>query len=160
MITLRRIRRVVRHTISRRRHAIRHGYRSGLEEKISRQIEEAGLVVLYETDKISYLVPERKSVYTPDFKLPKPNGEFFFVETKGIFSVQDRTKHLLIRHQHPHIDIRFVFSNQNQKIYKGSPTSYGDWCAKHGFQYANRTIPDHWLEEGESVDELDTTETK
>tara|TARA_B100001057_G_scaffold35947_1_gene32526 strand:+ start:7571 stop:8011 length:441 start_codon:yes stop_codon:yes gene_type:complete len=140
-------------TISkRRRHAIALGFRSGLEETISNQIKDAGLAVSYEEDKINYVWPERSSVYTPDFKLPKVGG-FFLVETKGRFSVDDRQKHLLIKQQHPHIDIRFVFSNQNQRIYKNSPTRYCDWCDKHGFLYAHKRIPDEWLQEGANDNE-------
>lgn len=136
-------------TISKtRRNAILKGYRSGLEEKLSRQIEEAGLPVLYEQDKIAYIWPEREAKYTPDFRLPGKDGKSFFVESKGIWTVEDRSKHLLIQQQHPEIDIRFVFSNQNARLYKGSPTSYAQWCDKHGFLYANKTIPDEWLNEG------------
>ena len=137
-------------TISkRRRHAILNGYRSGLEETLSRQIAEAGLPVVYEPkdDKVSYTWPERQSTYLPDFKLPKPGG-FWFLEGKGIFDVQTRQKHLLLKEQHPDLDVRFVFSNMNAKIYKGSPTTYAQWCEKHGFLYANRTIPPEWLQEG------------
>jgi hypothetical protein len=86
------------------------------------------------------------SRYTPDFLIPTKNG-FFFVETKGRFVPADRQKHLLIKKQFPEKDIRFVFSNQNQKLYKGSKTSYAMWCDKHGFTYANKTIPDAWLNE-------------
>ena len=135
-------------TISKRKHAIAKGYRSGLEEKLSRQIENAGLPVLYEQDKIAYIWPERAAKYTPDFKLPKGNGQTFFIESKGIWTVEDRSKHLHIKQQHPDIDIRFVFSNQNARLYKGSPTTYAQWCDKHGFLYAHKTIPDAWLEEG------------
>lgn len=144
-------------TISRRRRAYLKGYRSGLEEYIAKQIEEAGKPVLYEQpeDKITYTVPERQATYSPDFKLPKKGG-FFFCETKGIFDVQDRQKHLHIQAQHPDIDIRFVFSNQNQKIYKGSPTTYAMWCEKHGFRFSNKTIPDEWLTEGDNQNESDT----
>jgi len=140
-------------TISkRRRHAIANGYRSGLEETISRQIADAGLPVSYEEDKIEYVWPERTSKYTPDFKLPKKGG-FFFVETKGRWTVDDRQKHLLIKEQHPDIDIRFVFSNQNAPLYKGSPNRYCDWCEKHGFRYAHKTIPPEWLQEGANDNE-------
>jgi len=140
-------------TISkRRRHAIANGYRSGLEETISRQIADAGLPVSYEEDKIEYVWPERTSKYTPDFKLPKQGG-FFFVETKGRWTVDDRQKHLLIKEQHPDLDIRFVFSNQNAPLYKGSPNRYCDWCDKHGFVYANKTIPPEWLQEGANDNE-------
>jgi len=128
------------------RTAIRLGFRSGLEKRISEQIIQAGIKLQYETDKISYTVPARQARYTPDFKLPKPGG-FFFVETKGIWAVQDRQKHLLIKDQFPDLDIRFVFSNENAKLYKGSPTSYAMYCQKHGFQYAQKVIPEDWLEE-------------
>ena len=141
----------VKHTISKlRKRAIKNGYRSGLEDSVSRQIEDAGLTVQYEQDKISYLWPERSSTYRPDFKLPKPGG-FFYVETKGRWLVDDRQKHLLIRDQHPDLDIRFVFSNQNARLYKGSPTTYAQWCDKHGFEYANKSIPTEWLTEGEDA---------
>lgn len=122
----------------------RLGFRSGLEERVSQQITKAGLELLYETDKIGYVVPARDARYTPDFKLPKPGG-FFYVETKGIWTVQDRAKHLLIQKQFPDLDIRFVFSNQNAKLYKGSPTSYALYCEKHNFRYANKVIPEAWL---------------
>ena len=142
-------------TISkRRRHSIANGYRSGLEETISRQIADAGLPVVYEPkdDKASYTWPERQSTYLPDFKLPKQGG-FFFVETKGRWTVDDRQKHLLIKEQHPDLDVRFVFSNQNAPLYKGSPNRYCDWCEKHGFVYANKTIPPEWLQEGANDNE-------
>lgn len=122
----------------------RLGFRSGLEDRVSKQITEAGLKLLYETDKVNYVVPARDAKYTPDFKLPKKGG-FFYVETKGIWTVQDRAKHLLIQKQHPDLDIRFVFSNQNAKLYKGSPTSYASYCEKHNFRYANKVIPEAWL---------------
>ena len=129
----------------------RLGFRSGLEDRVSKQITEAGLKLLYETDKVNYVVPARDARYTPDFKLPKKGG-FFYVETKGIWTVQDRAKHLLIQKQHPDLDIRFVFSNQNAKLYKGSPTSYASYCEKHNFRYANKVIPEAWLLEAKESD--------
>ena len=74
----------------------RLGFRSGLEDRVSHQITEAGLELLYETDKIGYVVPARDAKYTPDFKLPKKGG-FFYIETKGLWTVQDRARHLLIQ---------------------------------------------------------------
>lgn len=124
----------------------RLGFRSGLEDRVSQQITQAGIELLYETDKVGYVVPSRNAKYTPDFKLPKEGG-FFYVETKGIWTVQDRAKHLLIQKQHPDLDIRFVFSNQNAKLYKGSPTSYSLYCEKQNFRYAHKVIPEAWLEE-------------
>jgi hypothetical protein len=119
------------------------GFRSGLEEATGEQIASAGLdpKAIYESVKIEYVKPSRKSKYTPDW--PLPNG--IIVETKGRFEVADRQKHLLIKEQHPHLDIRFVFSNPNTRIRKGSPTTYADWCEKHGFLYAAKRIPEEWL---------------
>jgi len=140
-------------TTSRRRHGIAHGYRSGLEEKVSRQIAEAGLIVEYETDKVEYTWPERQSKYTPDFKLPKQGGDTYYVETKGLWTTEDRQKWHLLHEQHPEIDFRLVFSNQNAKLYKGSPTTYAAYCEKHNFTYANKTIPEEWLNEANEPEE-------
>lgn len=126
--------------------AFKLGFRSGLEKRVGDQIIEAGIKLKFETDKIQYTVPARQAKYTPDFKLPKPGG-FFFVETKGLWTVESRQKHLLIQQQFPDIDIRFVFSNQNARLYKGSPTTYAMYCEKHGFRYASKLIPDDWLTE-------------
>ena len=136
-----------RQTVSKRQRGIKHGYRSGLEDIAAGQIKAAGFEVVYETDKILYVIPESNHKYTPDFKLPKKDGGFFYVETKGIWNVKDRQKHVLIRKQHPEIDIRFVFSNCNTKLYKGSKTTYASFCDKQGFVYAHKTIPDEWLRE-------------
>ena len=125
---------------------IKYGYRSGLEKQIATQIKKNKLPVIYESDKIPFEIPSRGSKYCPDFKLPKKDG-FFYVETKGQFLTADRQKHILIKEQHPEIDIRFVFSNQNAKLYKGSKTTYASWCTKNGFQFAHRWIPQDWLEE-------------
>lgn len=128
------------------------GYKSGLEEQIARQIAEAGLPVAYETEKLDYIWPERPAKYTPDFWLPSQGGGFF-IETKGRWDVADRQKHLLIRDQCPDVEVRFVFSNANAKLYRGSPTTYGQFCEKHGIKYAHKTIPSEWLEEGENDNE-------
>lgn len=118
------------------------GFRSGLEDVIGQQIKSVtGSDPEYEKLKIEYVKPSRKSKYTPDFELP--NG--VIVETKGRFETADRQKHILVKEQHPHLDIRFVFSNSRQRIRKGSPTRYCDWCDKHGFKYADKRIPEDWF---------------
>jgi hypothetical protein len=127
---------------------LKHGFRSGLEDTIAKQIETANIPLIYEQERVAYIVPARPAKYTPDFKLPKQGG-FFYVETKGRWVTADRQKHLLIKKQHPDLDIRFVFSNQNAKLYKGSPTTYAAYCDKHGFKYAHKVIPDEWLREGD-----------
>lgn len=129
-------------------HGIKHGYRSGLEDKISKQLNESGVSFEYETLKIQYEVNETRR-YTPDFILP--NG--IIIETKGRFVAADRKKHLLIQQQHSELDIRFVFSNSRAKLSKGAKSTYGEWCEKHGFLYADKQIPEEWLEERSSGNE-------
>ena len=125
------------------RNAIKNGYRSGLEVKVSEQLTKSGVKFEYEKLKIKYSVNELRT-YTPDFVILS-NG--IIVETKGRFVAADRKKHLLIQKQEPFLDIRFVFSNSKAKINKGSPTSYADWCDKHGFMWADKFIPEEWLHE-------------
>lgn len=123
--------------------ALKAGYRSGLEEVVSKDLSASGVEAEYEQHKIHFTHPPRPARYTPDFVLP--NG--IIIETKGRFVVADRKKHLIIQEQHPHLDIRFVFSNSNNRISKGSKTTYAAWCEKHGFQYADKLIPEEWKKE-------------
>jgi len=127
-------------TSERRRHAIKNGYRSGLEDDIAKDLKDRGVKFEYEKLKVQWQLLENKT-YTPDFKLP--NG--IIIESKGRFVQADRKKHLIIQDQHPFLDIRFVFSNSKAKLYKGAKSTYGDWCNKHGFLYADKRIPDEWL---------------
>lgn len=69
------------------------------------------------------------------------------VETKGLFDTADRQKMILVKAQHPDIDIRMVFSNAQARIAKKSKTSYAMWCDRQGYQWAHRSIPKEWLEE-------------
>jgi hypothetical protein len=116
-------------------------FRSGLEKHIADALKALGIKYKYETLKISYTRPASPHKYTPDFILP--NG--IIVEAKGLFSSADRKKHMLVQEQHPHLDIRFVFSSSKKKLYKGSKTTYADWCHRHGFLYADKEIPKEWL---------------
>ena len=127
-------------TSTRRLHAIKNGYRSGLEDDISEQLRKLDVPFKYEELKIKYQVNEVRT-YTPDFELP--NG--IIIESKGRFVSADRKKHLKVKEQYPKLDIRFVFSNSRGKINKGSKTTYAMWCDKYGFKYADKEIPEKWL---------------
>lgn len=116
-------------------------YRSGLEKRIAEELNLSGVKFKYETLKISYTKPATPHKYTPDFILP--NG--IIIEAKGLFSSADRKKHILVKEQHPDLDIRFVFSNSRKKLYKGSDTLYADWCNRHGFLFADKEIPSDWI---------------
>ena len=126
---------------------ISKGFRSGLEERIAQELTESGVGFTYEEEVIEYIKPARTSKYTPDFVLE--NG--IIIETKGRFLTEDRQKHLLVKKQHPHLDIRFVFNRSKTKISKQSKTTYADWCEKNGFLYADVSIPEAWLKESKHV---------
>ena len=125
-----------------RRDAIKHGYRSGLEFKISMALDTINNNYDYESIKIEWEDLSYRT-YTPDFILN--NG--IIIETKGRFLTTDRRKHLCIKKQHPKLDIRFVFTNSRSKLSKGAKSTYAEWCIKHGFRYYDRIIPEDWLKE-------------
>jgi len=122
--------------------ARKHGYRSGLEHKISIYLDELKQNYGYASIKIEWEDLAYRT-YTPDFILN--NG--IIIETKGRFLTADRRKHLAIKKQHPRLDIRFVFTNSRAKLRKGAKSSYAEWCIKYGFLYYDRIIPEDWLKE-------------
>ncbi len=128
---------------SARRVALKNGFRSGLEHKLAEYLTVVCKTTFdYETIKIEWEDLSYRT-YTPDFILN--NG--IIIETKGRFLPSDRRKHLAIKKQHPKLDIRFVFTNSKSKLYKGSKTTYAQWCIKNKFLYFDRIIPQEWLKE-------------
>jgi len=129
--------------LSTRQRALKAGYRSGLEEQTAKMLTKKKIKYTYEETKIKW-EDFKIRTYTPDFVLH--NG--IIVETKGRFTAADRRKHLEIKRQYSNEhDIRFVFSNSRAKLYKGAKSSYGDWCTKNGFLYADKEIPEEWINE-------------
>jgi len=120
-----------------------NGYRSGFENKVASALSEQKVNFKYEVTQIEYIRPQTNHKYTVDFTLP--NG--ILIETKGRWTLEDRKKHLLIKKQHPKLDIRFVFQNPNGKIRKGSKTTYSDFCEKYDIPWADKFIPESWLNE-------------
>lgn len=114
--------------------------RSGLEERVAAQLDEEGVEYEYEKVKLPYQI---EHTYNPDFNAK--NG--IIIECKGLFTSEDRSKHLAVKKQHPGIDVRFVFSRSNSPLYKGSKSTYAMWCQKHGYPYADKLIPAEWLAE-------------
>ena len=129
-------------------------FRSGFEEKLAKEIEDAGLPVKYETLRPQLRLAGEEQHLLPDFEITTAGGKHFLIEAKGYFDTQARNKMILVRQQHPDLDIRLVFQNANSPIYRGSPTSYRAWAERHGFPYAHKSIPPEWLtEEGDVSDE-------
>ena len=131
-----------------RQAAYKYGYRSGLELKVADQIKEAKYPVKYETETLQYIVPQKNSKYTPDFIFTKKNGKTMYIETKGRGTSTDRQKMKHILASNPGIDLRMVFQNPNQKISKGSKTTYEMYANKLGIEHVSKKdIPMEWLKE-------------
>jgi len=104
-------------------------YRSGLEKKVREYLDNSGIIYGYEAQKITYTVPMIHKSYTPDFVFIKKDGNKMYIETKGYWDNEDRKKHFFIKESNPNVDLRFIFSNPNTKIRKGSSTTYADVCS-------------------------------
>ena len=112
-------------------------YKSRLEEKMARQIARlSGERDTYERTSIQYKIPRR---YVPDFTV---GG--MFIEVKGYFRPEDRTKMRCVKADNPEADIRMVFAADN-KISSRSSMRYSDWCEKYGFPYAVGEVPREWF---------------
>lgn len=122
--------------------ALKKGFRSGLEHQVSNALRELGADYDYEPKDRQLPYQPKPRHYLPDFVLP--NG--VILEAKGRLTQADRVKHLLLKEQHPDIDIRFVFKVDN-KLSASSKTRYSEWCDKHGFLYCfvDEGIPKEWL---------------
>ena len=116
------------------------GYRSKFELRLATYLANNKIKFEYEKDKFKYLPKIR--TYNPDFYIPETN---IYIEAKGEFTTADRVKMVLVQQQHKELDIRMVFMNAKNKIYKGSKTTYADWRDKHDYKWANGTIPADWL---------------
>ena len=118
-------------------------YKSQLEVDTAKHLKENKIKARYEKKRLPYLWIEEKH-YIPDFFLS--NG--VILECKGRFTLSDRKKMLFIKEQYPDMDIRFVFSNPKQKLWKKGKMTYGRWCEKNGYLYckAAEGIPADWLQ--------------
>lgn len=129
--------------LSQHEAALKHGFRSGLEEEVAAFLRQEGVVFAYEEMVLSYVKPEKKHRYTPDFVLH--NG--IVIETKGRWLTADRQKMALIKAQYPALDIRMCFNNPNARISKGSPTTYAMICQKLAIPFCAKKPPVSWLRE-------------
>jgi hypothetical protein len=127
-------------------------FRSSPEEKVAAQLTAAGVAYDYEGVKVPYTVPARDANYIADFPC---NGTNIILEVKGHFggkvdmkkrSAENRQKMILLKAQHPELDIRLVFDRASTKIYPGSKTTNAEWASDHGFMWADKsTVPPAWI---------------
>lgn len=128
------------------------GFRSKFEFILDDQLKKMGADFAYEgpSNTIYYVEPAKVKRYVADFLLS--NG--IIIEAKGYFDAEDRKKHLLIREQHPELDIRIIFMNSKTKLNKKSPTTYAMWCEKNGIEYADLDVPESWVKWAKDPEEL------
>ena len=100
--------------------------------------------VEYESTKLRYVVPVRNGFYLPDFVITFPDGRIRFIEAKGYFRAQDRTKMKLVKEANPDLDIRLLFVRDN-KIHKDGKLTYSGWAIKYGFPWSVGNVPKEWL---------------
>lgn len=120
--------------------------RSKLELKFEEIIKEFNVEYDYEVTKIPYTIPESNHNYTVDWTFI--NG--LLVETKGYLSDhKERYKYVLLKQQHPDLDLRFVFDNPN-KLCGGTKQTHGAWATKYGFKWCSIKDKDQiqqWIKE-------------
>lgn len=134
-----------------RRKANTHRFRSGLEDRVIEDLEIKGIPYEYESMKIPYVKPSSSCTYNPDLLFYKKVGGLMFVEIKGRLDLITRKKHEYLRVQYPDLDLRFVFGDWNNRIYKNSPTTYRHWADNLGIPCANKVMPQEWIDEIEGV---------
>ena len=119
--------------------------RSGLEQEVLEDLLMNDAHFSYESMKITWT--REPSVYTPDFVVTTRSRKKIVIEAKGWFRVEDRVKMSRVVLCNPHLDVRMIFENANQKISKGSKTTVGQWCDKRNIKWAEHKVPRKWLEE-------------
>jgi len=130
-------------------------YRSKFEARIAGELTKKKIKFDYEKYKLEYWTKVRSGKcgecestdvyqqhwYVSDFYLPVQK---IYLETKGKFTSQNRSKHIAIKEAHPEIDLRFIFMSNN-KLNKNSSIRYTDWAERYGFLYAFNHIPNDWV---------------
>ena len=123
--------------------------RSKLELKFEEIIKEFDVAYDYEVTKIPYTIPESNHNYTVDWTFI--NG--LLVETKGYLSDhKERYKYVLLKQQHPDLDLRFVFDNPN-KLCGGTKMTHAKWAEKYNFPYCSiRDVEQikQWIKDGKT----------
>jgi hypothetical protein len=104
-----------------------------LKSKFEEQIAPLLGIEKYEVDKFPYVLTCH---YTPDWKIT----DKLYVESKGLFSQEDRRKMKVVKETYPHVTFILCFQNANKKIAKNSKTTYAKWATKNGFIWCE--LPD------------------
>lgn len=132
-----------------------NNYRSKFEKGLATSLHHRHVKFEYEGEFINYAESIHAAIcnecngtniaklrrYLPDFYIPKTN---IYIEAKGRFTGDARTKMLAVVTTNPNIDLRMVFQRDDW-FNKKHATRYSDWCKKHNIEYAVGEIPDEWV---------------
>lgn len=94
----------------------------------------------YEEEKIDYFIPR---TYIPDFVIERSDGSKLYIEVKGYLRRDDERKLLAVLRDHPSLDLRILFAQDNRLA--GRKMRYSEWCNKNKIPYAIKEIPKEWL---------------
>jgi hypothetical protein len=121
-------------------------YKSKFEKNFAKVLKENGITFKYEPMVVAFTQPEKKRKYLPDFELKTKKAGVFLVETKGKLTHEDRQKLVWVKEQNPKMKLILVFMNSNNKLRKNSPTTYGQWATKNGFEWYDfrQGLPEEW----------------
>lgn len=120
------------------------GYDSRFEWTVANRLREQEVLFTHQPESFKYI---KESSYTPDFKITTRSGKTIYIETKGYWLPAERSKHKVVCLQNPDKDIRLVFMNANNRLNKGSNTTYSQWCDRYHVKWNHMCIPDSWLNE-------------
>lgn len=135
--------------------------RSKFEETIGKALDKLkGVKWWYEPLRIPYKYTTTR-YYIPDFviykgKLKRPRKpltldklkDTILIEAKGWFKSRDRTKMMFLKEQYPHLDIRFLFQQDNKLTKAKNSMRYSEWAEKNGFQWSvGEEVPKEWINE-------------
>lgn len=118
-------------------------YRSAFEASVAADLSERQVAFEYETERLPYEVPH---VYIPDFIVTTRPGRRIFVEVKGHLTAEDKRKLLAVRRAHRRLDLRLVFQVASYRRKRGTHPNAA-WARRHGFKWAESTVPQEWLDE-------------
>lgn len=103
------------------------------EARIEAELKKCKAKYKYESEKIPYILARH---YIPDFVIETKTGKIY-LECKGYFRPEHKSKMAAVKKMHPELDIRIIFYSHNRTNVR--------WAEKHGFKYAFYTIPEDWL---------------
>ena len=140
----------------RKKNKIKAPYKSKYEELQAARLEDNNINFEYEPIQLDWVEivnhaycgecysedVKKNRKYTPDFWFPKSK---IFVETKGKFTPEARTKMYQICYQSEY-EVRMVFMRDNYLTRKHG-MKYSRWCEIHDIKYAIGDIPIEWVED-------------